>query len=290
MNEIAANPTPKPRVGIEGLDVYRVAVQFYRLLRQSTRGRRGHALDQACRAAESVVLNIAEAYPMSGPDRARRFRIAGGEAAECHSETQRPAKRISDLEGPDASIGHVRIRGGSGSESSRSYPSPRNASASCRRECDSHHRTGARLSLTWNRTDPTMRHACESGRKGKCAKASAFVSVSYDRRCCRLHGWCGPEDHWSRWGGRDGRHFCARQRRIRARRNRRLGPSLHGRDRRNPRRRIRRIRRNDRLRRNKRGWDHGSGRKRNRRSCQRRPRRCWRPWRHGRKRRGSRDA
>ena len=85
MNEIVATSTPKPRAGIEGLDVYRVAVQFYRQLRQSTRGRRGHALDQACRAAESVVLNIAEAYPMSGPDRARRFRIAGGEAAECHA-------------------------------------------------------------------------------------------------------------------------------------------------------------------------------------------------------------
>ena len=44
-------------------------------------------------------------------------------ALHARSETQRPAKRISDLEEPDASIGHVRIRGGSGSESSRSYPS-----------------------------------------------------------------------------------------------------------------------------------------------------------------------
>jgi len=85
MKKIAANPTTPPRAGIEGLDVYRVAVQFYRLLRQATRGRRGHALDQACRAAESVILNIAEAYPMAGLDRARRFRIAGGEAAECHA-------------------------------------------------------------------------------------------------------------------------------------------------------------------------------------------------------------
>jgi four helix bundle protein len=32
-----------------------------------------------------VILNIAEAYPMAGADRARRFRIAGGEAAECHA-------------------------------------------------------------------------------------------------------------------------------------------------------------------------------------------------------------
>jgi four helix bundle protein len=76
---------PKPKVGIEGLDAYRVAVDFYRLLRQSTRGRRGHVIDQSYRAAESVILNIAEAYPMPGADRARRFRIAGAEAAECHA-------------------------------------------------------------------------------------------------------------------------------------------------------------------------------------------------------------
>jgi four helix bundle protein len=76
---------PKPRAGIQGLDAYRVAVEFYRLLRHSTRGRRGHVIDQSYRAAESVILNIAEAYPMPGADRARRFRIAGAEAAECHA-------------------------------------------------------------------------------------------------------------------------------------------------------------------------------------------------------------
>jgi four helix bundle protein len=85
MQDTATCSTPKPRAGIEGLDVYRVAVEFYRLLRQSTRGRRGHVIDQSYRAAESVILNIAEAYPMPGADRARRFRIAGGEAAECHA-------------------------------------------------------------------------------------------------------------------------------------------------------------------------------------------------------------
>ncbi len=76
---------PKPKAGIEGLDAYRIAIEFYRLLRQSTRGRRGHVIDQSHRAAESVILNIAEAYPMPGADRARRFRIAGAEAAECHA-------------------------------------------------------------------------------------------------------------------------------------------------------------------------------------------------------------
>jgi four helix bundle protein len=76
---------PNPKTGIEGLDAYRIAIEFYRLLRQSTRGRRGHVIDQSYRAAESVILNIAEAYPMPGADRARRFRIAGAEAAECHA-------------------------------------------------------------------------------------------------------------------------------------------------------------------------------------------------------------
>ena len=75
----------KPTAGIQGLDAYRVAVEFYRLLRHSTRSRRGHVIDQSYRAAESVILNIAEAYPMPGADRARRFRIAGAEAAECHA-------------------------------------------------------------------------------------------------------------------------------------------------------------------------------------------------------------
>ena len=78
-------PMTAPRSGLPGLDAYRVAVEFYRLLRQSTRGRRGHVTDQLLRAAESIVLNVAEAYPAAGADRARRFRIAGNEAAECHA-------------------------------------------------------------------------------------------------------------------------------------------------------------------------------------------------------------
>jgi hypothetical protein len=31
------------------------------------------------------IVRLAEAYPMPGADRARRFRIARGEAAECHA-------------------------------------------------------------------------------------------------------------------------------------------------------------------------------------------------------------
>ena len=78
-------PLNAPRTGLHSLDAYRVAVEFYRLLRQSTRRVRGHVVDQSHRAAESVVLNVAEAYPTTGPDRARRFRIAGNEAAECEA-------------------------------------------------------------------------------------------------------------------------------------------------------------------------------------------------------------
>ena len=66
MQDTATCSTPKPRTGIEGLDVYSVAIEFYRLLRQSTRGRRGHTIDRSYRAAESVVLNIAETYPITG--------------------------------------------------------------------------------------------------------------------------------------------------------------------------------------------------------------------------------
>jgi four helix bundle protein len=81
----AIPPTGAPAFGLAGLDAYRVAVDFYRLVRAATRGRRGHVVEQLCRAAESVVLNVAEAYPAIGADRARRFRIAGNEAAECHA-------------------------------------------------------------------------------------------------------------------------------------------------------------------------------------------------------------
>ena len=69
--------------GLAGLDAYQVALAFYRQVRAATRGRRGHVIDQIHRAAESVVLNVAEAHPTTGADRARRFRIAANEASEC---------------------------------------------------------------------------------------------------------------------------------------------------------------------------------------------------------------
>ncbi len=74
---------PNVRVGLYGFDAYQVALTFYRKLRAATRGLRGHVVEQGHRAAESVVLNVAEAHPTSGADRARRFRIAVDEAYEC---------------------------------------------------------------------------------------------------------------------------------------------------------------------------------------------------------------
>jgi four helix bundle protein len=65
------------------LDAYRIGLEFYRKLRAATRTLRGHVVEQANRAAESVVLNVAEAHPTLGRDRARRFRLAANEASEC---------------------------------------------------------------------------------------------------------------------------------------------------------------------------------------------------------------
>ena len=69
--------------GLAGFDAYQVALTFYKELRAATLGRRGHVVEQGKRAAESVCLNVAEAHPTTGADRARRFRIAVDEAYEC---------------------------------------------------------------------------------------------------------------------------------------------------------------------------------------------------------------
>ena len=77
------SPESRPAVGLRGLHVYRAALDYYRALVAATRGLpRGHVVDQALRAAESTVLNIAEAHPATGADRARRFRVAADEACE----------------------------------------------------------------------------------------------------------------------------------------------------------------------------------------------------------------
>jgi four helix bundle protein len=69
--------------GLYGLDAYRVALEFYRKVLAATRGAKGHAVEQLTDSAESAVLNVAEAHPAIGADRARRFRIAADEASEC---------------------------------------------------------------------------------------------------------------------------------------------------------------------------------------------------------------
>jgi four helix bundle protein len=59
-------------------------LEFYRLLRQALHGKpRTKVVTQIEDAARSVVLNVAEAHPAVGADRARRFRNAADEASEC---------------------------------------------------------------------------------------------------------------------------------------------------------------------------------------------------------------
>jgi four helix bundle protein len=67
----------------EMLDVYQVALEVARWVR-TTRFPTGEAglRDQAKRAADSVVLNLAEGCHAQGGNRARHFRIARGSAAE----------------------------------------------------------------------------------------------------------------------------------------------------------------------------------------------------------------
>src|SRR6185369_9312273 len=70
--------------GLQGFHAYQNALAFYRAIVSALRnGPRGHVCDQLLRAAESVALNVAEAHPTTGADRARRFRIAANEASEC---------------------------------------------------------------------------------------------------------------------------------------------------------------------------------------------------------------
>jgi len=87
---------PKPKSGIQGLDAYRIAVEFYRLLRHHTRGRRGHVIDQSYRAAESVILNIAD-LPFSGGEKLRPLQRRYGQRPRAReirpAETQRSSGR-----------------------------------------------------------------------------------------------------------------------------------------------------------------------------------------------------
>jgi len=77
-------PTQARMAGLKGLHAYQVALEFYRRLNAALENTaRDHLRTQLLRAAESVALNVAEAHPTVGADRARRFRIAANEASEC---------------------------------------------------------------------------------------------------------------------------------------------------------------------------------------------------------------
>jgi four helix bundle protein len=67
----------------ETLDAYKLAVEVDRWFRR-TRFPHGEAAlkDQARRAADSVVLNLAEGAYRQGKERAKHYRIARGSAAE----------------------------------------------------------------------------------------------------------------------------------------------------------------------------------------------------------------
>ena len=91
----------------EQLHAYRVARDVARWVRKEARFPRGEASirDQARRAADSVVLNLAEGSYREGKDRFHHFRIAMGSAAECcavldlvevpgGTETQQQIRRV----------------------------------------------------------------------------------------------------------------------------------------------------------------------------------------------------
>ena len=70
--------------GLAGFDAYTNALALYRaVVAVGKRLPKGHVIDQLTRASESIALNVAEAHPALGADRARRFRIASHEASEC---------------------------------------------------------------------------------------------------------------------------------------------------------------------------------------------------------------
>ncbi len=67
----------------ETLDAYRLAVEVARWVRATQFPRGDSALrDQAKRAADSVVLNLAEGCHSLGGNRGKHYRIARGSAAE----------------------------------------------------------------------------------------------------------------------------------------------------------------------------------------------------------------
>jgi len=88
----------------EVLDVYKVALEVARWVRGS-RWARGdaHLKDQARRAADSVVLNIAEGASHTKGNRGRHFACAKGSAAEVAA-----CLELAELAGWEEQLGKLR--------------------------------------------------------------------------------------------------------------------------------------------------------------------------------------
>ncbi len=92
------------RFGHETLDVYRLVLEVARWFPTVTAPRgRASLKDQGCRAADSVVLNIAEGRGRGGGAGKNHFRIALGSAAEFSAV-------LDLLEPRDGAIYHQKIR------------------------------------------------------------------------------------------------------------------------------------------------------------------------------------
>jgi len=88
---------PKGHFDFERLDAFTVAVQVARWVRGVRwPAKTTHLQDQAMRAADSIVLNLAEGDASTGRNRAKHFAIARGSAGEVFAVTA-----IVDLEGAD---------------------------------------------------------------------------------------------------------------------------------------------------------------------------------------------
>ena len=79
------HPETQPFLPHERLEVYHLAIEFHRVLMPLARTRGIASLrDQLFRAADSIVLNIAEGAGRNSRDDKRRFyEIAKGSATEC---------------------------------------------------------------------------------------------------------------------------------------------------------------------------------------------------------------
>jgi four helix bundle protein len=73
-----------PALELDRLDVYRVGLEFQRLVTEATKSVRGELRSQLERASLSITLNTAEGFARrSASDRRHFYSIARGSALEC---------------------------------------------------------------------------------------------------------------------------------------------------------------------------------------------------------------